>query len=117
MKKLLLGTILLVLAIVVPIQTRAQVITSSPPPIAFEGPPDVIVMPDTNHVYVVPDIEDDMFFWDGSTSQPPGTAYSRRLILHGREKALSTPGGSRGMPRRGIAKGQGFIWRLSSKGL
>ena len=53
-----------------------------------------------------------------STSRPPGlhptftecealsvgrTAYSRRLILHGREEALSNPGGSRGMPRRGIA--------------
>ncbi len=66
MKKLLLGTTLLVLAIVVPIPARAQVITSSPPPIAFGGPPDVIVMPDTNYVYVVPDIDDDMFFWDGS---------------------------------------------------
>src|SRR5574341_1076447 len=33
-----------------------------------------------------------------------GTAYSRRLVLHGREEALSTPGGSRGMPRRGIAR-------------
>ena len=39
-----------------------------------------------------------------STSRPPGTAYSRRLVLHGREEALSTPGGSRGMPRRGIAE-------------
>src|SRR5574341_679517 len=34
-----------------------------------------------------------------------GTAYSRRLVLHGREEALSTPGGSRGMPRRGITSG------------
>ena len=31
-----------------------------------------------------------------STTRPPGTAYSRRLVLHGREEALSTPGGSLG---------------------
>jgi hypothetical protein len=30
---------------------------SLPPPIAFSGPPNVIVMPDTSDVYVVPDID------------------------------------------------------------
>ena len=69
MKKLLLGTILLALAIVVPIPTMAGVDISIgislPPPIVFEAPPDVIVMPDTDDVYVVPDIDVDMFFWNG----------------------------------------------------
>src|SRR5574341_626599 len=62
------------------------------------------------------------------TTRPPGTAYSRRLVLHSREEALSTPGGSRGMPRRGIAsKAQKLIslfsngisecWRLSPNDL
>ena len=32
-------------------------IDSLPPPIVFQAPPDVIVMPDTDFVYVVPDIE------------------------------------------------------------
>src|SRR4030042_4221786 len=31
----------------------------------FNGPPDVVVMPDTDDVYFVPDINVDMFFWNG----------------------------------------------------
>src|SRR5664279_4856820 len=69
MKPLLWGAILLALAIVVPIPTMAQiginVGISLPPPIVFQAPPDVIVMPDTSGVYVVPDIDAEMFFWDG----------------------------------------------------
>jgi hypothetical protein len=70
MKKFLLGTILLGLAIVVPIPTMAgvdiHVGISLPPPIIFDAPPDVIVLPDTNYVYVVPDIYyADLFFWNG----------------------------------------------------
>ena len=69
MKKFLLGIILLALAIVVPIPTMARVDVSIgislPPPIVFEAPPDVIVIPDTNYVYVVPYIDVDMFFWYG----------------------------------------------------
>lgn len=69
MKKLLLGTILLASSIVLPIPTMAGVDISIgislPPPIVFEAPPDVIVMPDTIGVYVVPDIEADLFFWNG----------------------------------------------------
>jgi len=69
MKKLLLGTILLALAIVIPIPTIAAVDISIgislPPPIVFEAPPEVIVIPDTNNVYVVPNIDVDFFFWNG----------------------------------------------------
>ena len=69
MKKLLLGTILLALAIVVPIPTMAGVNISIgislPPPIVFAAPPDVVAMPDANGVYFVPDIAVDMFFWNG----------------------------------------------------
>jgi len=35
-----------------------------PPPIVFPGPPELIVIPDT-YVYVVPDIDADIFFGDG----------------------------------------------------
>jgi len=35
------------------------------PPIRFYGPPDVVVIPDTDDVYFVPDIDVDMFFWNG----------------------------------------------------
>jgi len=68
MKKLLFGTILLALVIVVPIPTMAGVnigIGISLPPIRFNAPPAVVVMPDTYDVYVVPDIDVDMFFWHG----------------------------------------------------
>ena len=69
MKKVLFGTMLLALVIVIPLQTMAQVGISVniglPPPIAFAAPPDVIVMPDTDDVYVVPDIDIDLFFWSG----------------------------------------------------
>jgi hypothetical protein len=71
MKKLLFGTILLVLAIVVPIPTMAGVSINigipipPPPPIPFAAPPEVIAMPETSGVYVVPDIDADLFFWNG----------------------------------------------------
>ncbi len=69
MKKLFLGAVLLALAIVIPIPTMAQVNISigfpPPPPIPFAAPPEVIVMPETTGVYVVPDIDVDLFFWNG----------------------------------------------------
>lgn len=68
MKKLLLGGLLLTLVTIVPIPTIAQIdIRISiplPPPIVFPAPPEVIVIPNT-YVYVVPDIDIDIFFWDG----------------------------------------------------
>ena len=69
MNKVFLGTIFLALLIVVPIPTMAGVNIgigiSLPPPIVFAAPPEVIVLPDANDVYVVPDIEVDLFFWSG----------------------------------------------------
>ena len=69
MKKLLLGAILLALAMVVPIPAMAGVSINIgiplPPPIPFAAPPSVIVMPETEGVYVDPDIDADLFFCDG----------------------------------------------------
>ena len=71
MKKSLLVIILLVLTIVVPVPTMAGVDISIgigiplPPPVIFTAPPSVIVIPDTNYVYAVPDTDADMFFWWG----------------------------------------------------
>lgn len=69
MKKTLLGIILLALTIVVPGQAIAgvdiSVGISLPPPIPFTASPEVIVLPDTDDVYVVPDIDVDLFFWNG----------------------------------------------------
>ena len=68
MRKLILGAILLALVSVLPVTTMAQVSVSigiSLPPIVFGGPPEVVVLPDTNVVYVVPYIDVDLFFWNG----------------------------------------------------
>ncbi|MGD0282833.1 MAG: hypothetical protein ABSB95_10770 [Dissulfurispiraceae bacterium] len=69
MNKLLLGIILLALAIAVPVATIAGVDIgvgiSLPPPLAFTEPPAVVALPDTDDVYVAPDIAADLFFWNG----------------------------------------------------
>jgi hypothetical protein len=63
MKKLLLVSIFFTFAILVPMPTMAGVDINAgislPPPIAFEAPPEVIVMPDTSGVYVVADVDAD----------------------------------------------------------
>ena len=68
MKKLLFGKILFTLAVIFPVQTMAGVDVgisiSIPPPIVFAGPPEVVVIPET-YVYVVPDSEVDIFFYNG----------------------------------------------------
>jgi len=63
MGKLLLISICFALAIIVPMPTMAGVDIhagiSQRPPIVFEAPPEVIVMPDTSGVYVVADVDAD----------------------------------------------------------
>jgi len=69
MKKILLGSILLALAIIVPVPTVAEVNVNIgfalPPPVVFAAAPEVIVVPDAYGVYAVPDIDVDIFFWNG----------------------------------------------------
>ena len=69
MKKILFGTMFLALVIFTPIPTMAGVNISFgislPPPIVFASPPEVIVIPDTDDVYVVPAVDVDIFFWNG----------------------------------------------------
>lgn len=68
MKKLFFETVLLALIIAVPIPTMAgvdvNVSIGLPPLIVFASPPELIVLPET-YVYVVPDIDVDLFFWNG----------------------------------------------------
>jgi len=66
MKRLLFAAMLLGLVIVGPMPTLAQIdiVVSVPPPIVFASPPEVIVLPET-YVYVVPEIEEDIFFYEG----------------------------------------------------
>jgi hypothetical protein len=90
MKKLLLGTILLALVLVVPIPTMAGVNVNIgisiplPPPITFQAPPDVVAMPETNDVYVAPDVQVDLFFWNGWWWRPwDGRWYCSRYYDRG----------------------------------
>lgn len=68
MKKILYGTILLALVLVFSIPTMAEVDVgisiSLPPLIVFSAPPEVVVIPET-YVYVVPDLDVDIFFYNG----------------------------------------------------
>lgn len=70
MKKLLWGTIFLALIMAVPMPAMAMgrvdigVRIPLPPPIGFAGPPDMVVIPET-YVYVVPDVDVDIFFYGG----------------------------------------------------
>ncbi len=64
-----------------------------PPPISFQVPPDVIVMPDTNDVYVVPDIAVDLFFWNGWWWRPwDGRWYRSQYYDRGWAYYNSVPG-------------------------
>ena len=69
MKRVMVGIILFVLVLAAPGLSQAGVGVSInigfPPPIVFPVPPAVVVLPGTNGVYVVPDLDVDLFFWGG----------------------------------------------------
>src|SRR5660397_204435 len=68
MKKLLIRTILLSFVLLFPVPSMAGVDVginiSLPPLIVFAAPPEVVVIPETN-VYAVPDLDVDIFFYNG----------------------------------------------------
>lgn len=94
MTKAQLRTMVLALVLVAPVSTMAGVDVgvsiSLPPLIVFAAPPEVVVIPET-YVYVVPDLEVDIFFYDGWWWRPwegrwyrsrhydSGWAYYRRV--------------------------------------
>jgi hypothetical protein len=68
MKKILFGTTLLASVLLFSVPTMAEVNIGIsiplPPLIVFASPPEVVVIPET-YVYVVPDSDVDIFFYDG----------------------------------------------------
>jgi hypothetical protein len=66
MKKLLIKTLLLSLVLVFPVPAMAEVNVSIslPPLIVFASPPEMVVIPET-YVYVVPDYNEDIYFYNG----------------------------------------------------
>jgi hypothetical protein len=102
MKKLFSGTLLLALLIAVPVSTMARVDVSIniglPPPIMFAAPPALIVLPET-YVYVVPDIDVDIFFYNGWWWRPwDGRWYRSRYYDSGWARYGSVPSFYRGIP-------------------
>lgn len=69
MKKITSAVFLWILLAIVPSQAMAavsiHVSIPLPPPILFTLPPVVVAIPDTDSVYAAPDIDVDLFFWNG----------------------------------------------------
>lgn len=88
MNKILAGILLLTLAVILPQPLRAEVNINIgfglPEPVYFERPPEVIVLPDTRNVYVVPESEYELFFWNGWWWRPwQGRWYRSRSYNRG----------------------------------
>ena len=95
MKRLLLGTMLLALLFVVPVPTMAGVAigvgVALPPPIVA-APPDMVLLPNAPGVYVAPDVNADLFFWNGWWWRPwEGRWYRSRYYDHGWGYYRNTP--------------------------
>lgn len=87
MKRLFWATLFLALIFAVPVPTMAgvdiNVNIGMPPLIAFDSPPEMIVMPET-YAYAVPDLDDDLFFYNGWWWRPwQGQWYRSRHYGHG----------------------------------
>jgi len=68
MKKIVVGSILWMLAAVLPLPAMAgvdiHVSIPLPPPVVFSAPPAAVVIPGT-YVYALPDVPEDIFFYGG----------------------------------------------------
>src|SRR3990172_3868071 len=107
MKKVHFGVMLLALALVFPIPTTAGVDVgvniSLPPLIVFSAPPEVVVIPET-YVYAVPDVDVDIFFYDGWWWRPWEGRWYRSPPQHREAPKQSKP--RQGKPERGEGEGQ-----------
>jgi hypothetical protein len=105
MKKIFFGTLFLALVIVVPIPTMAMggrvdvgVSIPLPPLIEFSAPPEMVVIPET-YVYAVPDLDVDIFFYDGWWWRPwEGRWYRSRNYSSGWSYYKNTPSFYSGIP-------------------
>jgi len=102
MKKFVFGTMLVMLVIVAPFPTMARVAVNVsinlPPPIVFAAPPALIVLPET-YVYVVPDVDVDIFFYNGWWWRPwEGRWYRSRHYDSGWAYYQSVPSFYREIP-------------------
>ena len=87
MKKSVLKMLLLTLVIMAPASAMAGVSVHVniplPPPLVFPAPPALVVIPQTD-VYVIPDVNDDIFFYGGWWWRPwQGRWYRARYVDRG----------------------------------
>jgi hypothetical protein len=102
MKKLLLRALPLVLVLIFPLLSIAQVSVhiniSVPPPISFRGQPQLIVLPGT-YIYAAPDVDADIFFYNGWWWRPwEGRWYRSRDYRSGWTHYRNTPSFYRHIP-------------------
>ena len=63
---------------IVPCLAQARIVISLPPPIPFLAPPLMVVLPETE-VYVAPDCDQDLYFYQGFWWRPWGGRWYRSL--------------------------------------
>lgn len=104
MKKVLWGILFLELVLISPVPTRAEVHVGInvgiplPPAIVFVSPPQLIVLPET-YVYVDPDVDVDIFFYNGWWWRPwEGRWYRSRNYSSGWSHYSNVPSFYRGIP-------------------
>lgn len=102
MRKFFSTTLLLTAALLLPMPVGAGVDVgvsiSLPPLIVFSGPPEVVVIPETN-VYAVPDVDVDIFFYEGWWWRPwEGRWYRSQNYNSGWQHYKSAPSFHRGIP-------------------
>ncbi len=69
---------LFIVACLPPAPVEVGMSVSLPPPIVFSGPPEMVVLPDTD-VYVAPDCDEDIYFYSGWWWRPWGGRWYRSL--------------------------------------
>jgi len=115
MKKLFFGILLLALAIVASIPTMARtevnVTITMPPSVAYTAPPKLIVLPET-YVYAIPDVDEDIFFYDGWWwRQWKGRWYRSQNYNSGWGYYKSVPSFYAGIPSRWRDDYKNHSWR------
>jgi len=92
-------------------QVNIHVGIQLPPPLVFSAPPQVIVLPET-YVYVVPDIDDDVFFVDGWWWRPwQGHWYRSQYYDRGWGYYSSVPSFYREVPQEWRHEYRDHQWR------